>query len=203
MITPLILFLATPLTSAAMSRMPRALESLAVWPVVSGLVFTLRSAGFALNEVVVAMLDRPGAWAPLRRLALALATVTSLLLLLTTATPLCALWLGRVSALPPPLVALGTGALWFGILVPAMSALQSLYQGALVHGHATLGVSESVTLYLAVTLVTLGVGLWWGRWPGLPIAVAATMNGSLAQVGWLRFRAGPVVRDIAGAERAS
>ncbi len=147
------------------------------------------------------MLDRPHAWAPLRRLALELAGVTSALLLLTAATPIGTLWLGRVSALPPPLVALGSGALWFGILIPAMSALQSLYQGALVHGHRTRGVTESVLLYLLVTALVLGAGLAWGLAPGLPTAVAAMMLGSLAQVGWLKLRAAALVRALASSPR--
>ncbi|HUK62057.1 MAG TPA: hypothetical protein VLV15_01950, partial [Dongiaceae bacterium] len=203
MVTPLILFLASPLTSAAISRMPSALDSLAVWPVLSGLIFTLRSFGFALNEVVVAMVERPGAWRSLRRLALTIAFSTSSLLLLTATTPLGGLWLGRVSGLPPSLVALGAGALWLGIVVPALSAGQSLYQGALVHAHETRGVSESVLLYLVVTAVVLGIGVKWGRLTGLPVALAAMTLGGLAQVAWLRLRAGGIVRRLLTSERAA
>jgi hypothetical protein len=65
-VTPLILFLAMPMSAATMSRMALPLDSLATWPVVSGLVFTLRSTGFALNEVVVSLLDRPAAVAALK-----------------------------------------------------------------------------------------------------------------------------------------
>src|SRR5439155_22157250 len=46
-LTPLLNFISLPLAAAAMSRMPNALESLAVWPVLSGSTFTLRSIGFA------------------------------------------------------------------------------------------------------------------------------------------------------------
>src|SRR5262249_22624586 len=53
-VTPLILFLAMPMVTGTMSRMAQPLDSLAVWPVLNGLTFALRSAGFALNEVVVA-----------------------------------------------------------------------------------------------------------------------------------------------------
>ena len=42
--------LAQPIGSAALSRMPAAIESLAVWSVVSGFLFLLRSLGFAYNE---------------------------------------------------------------------------------------------------------------------------------------------------------
>ena len=201
MVTPLILFLAQPISSAAISRMPRALDSLATWPVVMGLIFTLRSSGFALNEVVVALLDRPHAWPAVRRLAMTIAAVTSTTLLLLAATPLSGLWFGHVSALPAPLVALGVGALWFGILVPALSAGQSLYQGALVHSHKTQGVSESMVAYLLVTVATLVVGIAWGQFPGLNVAVAATALGSIAQVAWLRVRARDAIRALRAADR--
>jgi hypothetical protein len=203
MVTPLFLFLASPLASAAISRMPNPIDSLATWPVLSGLVFTLRSAGFALNEVVVATLDRPHAWPALRRLALAIAGVTCALLLLTAATPLAGIWLGRVSALPPPLVALGTSALWFAVLVPAMSAGQSLYQGVLVHAHETRAVTESVLLYLATTAIVLGTGVAWGRLPGLPVALLGLLFGSLAQVAWLRLRARAAIARLVAADRGA
>ena len=45
-LTPLIMLIGMPLASGGMSRMPMALNSLAVWPVLSGLVFMLRSVGF-------------------------------------------------------------------------------------------------------------------------------------------------------------
>ena len=179
--------------------MPAALDSLATWPVIAGLIFTLRSSGFALNEVVVALLDRPHAWPAVRKLAMTIGVVTSGLLLVVAVTPLGGLWMGGVSALPAPLVALGNAALWFGVLVPAMSAGHSLYQGALVHSHKTHGVSESMVAYLAVTAATLGFGVWWRRLPGLSVAVAAMMLGSLAQVVWLRLRA----RDAIGGLRAA
>jgi progressive ankylosis protein len=202
MVTPLIMLLASPLTSAAMSRMPLALDSLATWPAVSGLLFTLRSTGYALNEVVVAMLDRPGAWQALRRLGAMIGLVTSSLLLATAATPLGGLWLGRISALPPALVTLGSNGLWFGVLVPAVSAAQSLYQGSLLYAHKTRGVSESVTLFLVVSALALGIGVAWRRLPGLPVAVAASALGSIAQVGWLRFRARGTVARLSAAEPA-
>ena len=201
MITPLILFLAQPISSAAMSRMPQALDSLATWPVIAGLIFTLRSSGFALNEVVVALLDRPHAWPAVRKLAMTIGVVTSGLLLVVAITPLGGLWMGRISALPAPLVALGSAALWFGVIVPAMSAGQSLYQGALVHSHKTQGVSESMVAYLGVTAATLGFGVWWGRMSGLSVAVAAMMLGSLAQVAWLRLRARDAIRALRAADQ--
>ncbi|MDM7915376.1 MAG: hypothetical protein QUU85_08945, partial [Candidatus Eisenbacteria bacterium] len=49
--TPLIVMLNGPIGSAAIGRMPRTLDSLAVWPVINGLGFLFRSVGVAFNEV--------------------------------------------------------------------------------------------------------------------------------------------------------
>lgn len=59
-LTSLLSLLWQPVGSAALSRLPLALSSLAVWPIVSGLTFMLRSVGFAYNEVVVALLGTRG-----------------------------------------------------------------------------------------------------------------------------------------------
>lgn len=185
MVTPVLMFFAMPLTSAAMSRMPRAIDSLAAWPVIMGLVFTLRSVCFGLNEVVVAMLERPGSAPALRAFTRRLALATSAALGLMAATPLGTLWFGRVSALPPPLVELALPGLWIAFLLPAITAFQSLYQGTLVHAHATRGVTEAIVLYLITVIAVLAVG---GAVPGLPglyAGLAATTIGNAAQMAWL------------------
>lgn len=59
-LTPLLTLVIQPIGALAMSRMPRALPSLAAWPGVYGLAFLLRSLGLAYNEVVVALVGLPG-----------------------------------------------------------------------------------------------------------------------------------------------
>jgi hypothetical protein len=196
-VTPLIMFLAGPISSAAMSRMPRALDSLAALPVVNGLVFTLRSTGFALNEVVVAMLERTGALPVLRRFALSLAAVTTLGLAAVAATPLAHLWFSDVSALPPALDRLGSTGLWLTLILPALTALQSYYQGTLLHVHRTRGITESVAFYLAATTILLGAGVLTQSLPGLHVALAAGTLGTLGQVVWLRVRASSHLKSLA------
>jgi len=188
LLTPLIGFLAMPLTSAAMSRMPRALESLAVWPALTGIVFTLRSTGFALNEVVVAMLDRPDARPALERFTRNLALTTSGVLLLLAATPLGRAWFTHVAGLPPNLVALATLGVVLAVPMPALSTAQSLWQGALVHAHRTRGVTESVGVFLLVAVIVLGLGIAIGRVTGLYVGLAAFVLGNVAQTLWLRMR---------------
>jgi hypothetical protein len=194
--TSLLVLLAQPLGAAALSRMPRELESLAVWPVVSGLTFMLRSLGMAYNEVVVALLDEPGSTSSLRRFAALLTTSTTLLLVIIVATPLATIWFGRISALAIPLVALAHAGLWIALPLPGLSVLQSWYQGALVHSRGTRGITEAMGIFLVTSSAVLWAGVTWGQATGLYIGMAALGAGSLAQTAWLWHRSRALMRRL-------
>lgn len=194
--TSLLTMLVQPIGSAALSRMPDALESLAVWPVVSGLVFMLRSGGVAYNEVVVARLDQPGAACNLRRFAILLSIALLGVLLAVAATPLSALWFGRVSALTPPLARLARTALWLFLPTPALSVLQSWYQGTILTGGKTRGITEAIVVSLLATSAFLWSGVAHARFTGLFVGGAAFSAGMLAQTAWLWLRSRPAMRAV-------
>lgn len=195
-LTSLISFFVSPVNSAAMSRMPDDLASLAAWPVGFGLIFMLRSPGLAYNEVVVALLDRPGVFRILRRYAVLLAVGSSVLIVLITATPLAQLWLGDVMALSPRLLTLGRTALWLALPLPLLALLQSWYQGIIVNSQQTRGITESVALYFVVIGLVLGAGVALQRFAGLYVAVAGMVVASVAQVVWLWRRSRPALKAI-------
>jgi len=197
-ITPLFTMLALPIVSAAMSRMPRAIDSLAVWPVLNGLVFTLRSVGFAFNEVVVVALDRPGARKALLDFTFLLAGAVTLGLFLVTATPLGRFWFASVSALDASLVGLAESALWIALLMPAFSVLHSFFQGRLVHAHRTRAITEAMALYLALTSLVLWVGVRNGTVTGLQFGLAAVLIGNAAHAFWLWVRCRHIGKSSAG-----
>src|SRR5574341_502442 len=194
--TSLLTMLAQPIGSAALSRMPLALDSLAVWPVISGLVFLLRSLGVADNEVVVALLDEPRSSGSLRRFAGWLAASLSLGLLLIAATPLAKWWFGEVSALAPNLVELALQAIWLAIPLPAFAVMQSWFQGSILHSRRTRAITESVVIYLAAIAVLLWAGVVWGQVPGLYVGIAAMSISMGLQTVWLWWRARPVIQAI-------
>lgn len=188
-LTPLITLFIQPAGAAAMSRMPEAALSLAAWQVVHAIVFLTRSTGFALNEVVVAQLDRPGARPALRSFTLMLALATSGALALIALTPLADLLFRGVFGLAPDLARVCRVALLFALVMPAYQALQSWYQGRLVHRGRTRGVTEAVVLYAAVALVGLGAGARWSTVPGIYWALATFTLGGILQTLWLARRA--------------
>ncbi len=194
--TSLMTLLAQPIGSAALSRMPLALESLAVWPVISGLIFLFRSAGVAYNEVVVALLDQAGSSRLLRRFAVLLTLTLSVLLLMVAATPLSEVWFRTISALPDNLATLAQNALWLALPLPALSVLQSLYQGLILHGRRTQGVTESVAIYLVVNAALLVSGVALGRFTGLFVGLFSLVFSTLAQTIWLWQRSRSVWQSI-------
>jgi len=95
--TPLMTLLIHPAGSAGMSRMPETLSSLAAWPVVYGLIFLTRSMGFAFNEVVVSLADKPKGLFQLKRFAKVLSISTMGILVTIAFTPLGEFWFSKVS----------------------------------------------------------------------------------------------------------
>ncbi|UCE62788.1 MAG: hypothetical protein JSU59_07845 [Nitrospirota bacterium] len=184
-VTPLLTLLSLPIGSAALSRMPRALESLAVWPVLAGLSFTMRSFGLAYQEVVVALIERPGSIKTLRRFAEILGVATSGLLLVIASTPLATVWFADLAGLSPELTALGASAIWLAIFMPALSVIESFFQGMLVQSRRTKAIIQAVIIYLFTNSTILVGGTYYGQVTGLYIGVMAVVLGHSLQSFWL------------------
>ncbi len=186
--TSLLRLLAEPLSSAALSRMPRALDSLAVWSIVTGFIFLLRSFGMAYSEVVIALLDEPRSSRGLRRFMIALTGVVTVLLLVMAGTPMSMVWFERVTGLRTELALFSRRALWVALLMPGINVLQSWYQGLLVYSRRTRGVTEAVAIYLVISSALLVGGVMRDRIPGLYVALGAISVGRLIQTIWLWYR---------------
>lgn len=195
-LTSLLQILVQPIGSAALSRMPDPLASLAVWPVVYGVLIVLMSAGFAFTEVVIVLLDQPGAVRPLQRFALGLASVVAGILLIMNLTPLAGLWFGRVVALPPALIPLAQMGLWIGLLAPAFAVLESWFNGLLLHSRKTRGITEGVFIGLMVITTVLTIGIAVGSVSGVFVVAAALVCGAAARLAWLWQRTRPMMRGV-------
>lgn len=187
-LTSLLLLLVQPMGAAAISRMPEALASLAVWPVLNGLLFLFRSVGYAYSEVVVSLMDEPGAEATLSRFTLILAAGTGGGALLLAATPAAELWFGTLSALPPHLVELARAAFWIGLVWAPFDVARNYLQGRLVHARRTRGISESVAVFLVVSGTLLALGVAFEPAEGLVVAMFSFVSGTVAQIVWLFSR---------------
>jgi hypothetical protein len=187
-LTSLLTLIVQPIGSAALSRMPMALESLAVWTVVSGLSFLLRSLGIAFNEVVVALIDTPLSTKSLWRFARILSIGTTGFLLIMNITPLADFWFSKVSALPPHLAEIARLGLWFVLPVPALATLQSWYQGCILNSRKTQAIPEAVLIFLGTITLILGIGIALNSITGLFVGLFAFSTAMLAQTFWLWLR---------------
>ncbi len=195
-LTPVITLMIQPIGAAAMNRMPNALDSLAAWPAVHGLVFITRSAGMAYNEVVVTLLGRPGSSAALRTFQKWLTGGTMLVLAALATTPLAELWFATFSNLPAELVALSTVAIALAIPMPGYAVLQSWYQGALVGSRQTRPITEAVALYFLLSISLLQVGIHWQGAAGIHWAIGSFVLAGVAQTSWLWWRSRPVLANL-------
>lgn len=190
-LTSVLNLLIQPLGSAALSRMPEALTSLALWSVVGGFVFILRSFGMAFNEVVVALLENGQSYYQLRRFGMILAAVVTVALVMVSATPVGVFWFRTVSGLSMELAQLAQKAVWFALPMPAMTVIISFYQGILVSNRRTKGITESMAIFLLFAIVLLGFGIAVQKWMGLYVGWIAFSVGVIVQVVWLWFRTQP------------
>jgi hypothetical protein len=194
--TPLLQQLIRPIGSAALSRMADPLSTLAIWPVIAGFSFLIVTPGAAYNEVVIAMLDRPGARPTLQRFMLILIGAQLSIMLLLSLTPLAYIWFSRVSGLPQDLALLASQA--FLLLVPSsiISPLNSWFSGALLHYRKSRALTEGMVLYLLIYAVSLIASGRLLDISGIYVAVGSAMLASITQTGWLAFRSRESVRAL-------
>jgi len=191
--TSLLGLLTVPLGTAAIGRMPNPLDSLAVWPVVSGFLFMLLSTGIAYNEVVVSLLDEPNAVRPLRKFAMRLALTTTAITLLITATPASVIWFQALSGLSPGLAQLAQASMWFALLRPFVETFKSWYQGVVIHSKNTRSITEAVVIFLIASGGVLLGGIIWGQVSGVFVAQLAFVIGVFSQTSWMWWRSRPAL----------
>lgn len=187
-LTQFVTLVVQPFGTAAVARLPEVMASMATWPVVNALMFVLAAPGLALNEVVVALWERPGGPAALAAFTGRLTIVMTTIVVVLAVTPLGAVWFGHIGGLPPELAALAGVALWIVVPSPASRVLQSWYQGRLVAQRRTRVVSAGVTVFAVVTAIGLFVAVFVSTLPGLLSVLAAFMVGRVAQTAYLGWR---------------
>jgi hypothetical protein len=156
-LTSLLAIVVNPMVTFFMGRSRSPVESLAVLPVVSGLLFMFRSGALAYQEVGVALggtgRDHER---PIFRVAVLLAGVSVVLLALVLFTPLAVVWFERVAGLAP---ALAQFALWPArvlAIVPALDYLLALQRARLVIERRT----RIITAATAVEATVIVLMLW-------------------------------------------
>ncbi len=172
-LTSVIALAGQPLLNVGLSRAAAPLSSLAIWPVLMGLAFLIRSMCIAYQEVAIALLRDEHSYRVLRRFALMLATSTTALFLLIVFTPLADVWFRRVSGLPADLAELARLPAMLLAPAPGLTAWQSWQRSLLVLQNRTRVISQAVGVNVAVLALIMGVGIAFTSWPGAVVAATA------------------------------
>ena len=195
-LTSILTMAVEPVIGAGLLRLPRPVDSAAIWPVTRGLLFVMYSTGMAYKEVVVSLLDRTNPVPALRRFTFILFGIVTGLLVLTAATPLSTFWFYTFTGLDQELIPLARESLWFGVLIPGFIAVSNWYQGVVVYNERTWPIIESMALFLVTLLLGVGGGILLDTYAGLYVALGAYTVGRLVQVLWLWFRSRDIVRRL-------
>jgi hypothetical protein len=157
-LTSFLSFFINPLTTFFLARGRFPLESLAVLPVIVGLVFIFRTGGIALQEVVIALLgDEEANRRALARFTRLLGAASTTALAAVLFTPLAPFWFRTVSGLSPELSAFALLPAGLLVLLPLLETILSYQRGVLIKFRRTGPISAAVAVQLAVTAAVFGL----------------------------------------------
>jgi hypothetical protein len=145
-----------PFVTFFLGRSRMAVESLAVLPVISSLVFIFRSMGLSFQEVNIALIGKEKQNCKvLRNFAVSLGLLVTVLITLLAFTPLSDLWFINVSGLSTELANLSYLPLKILILLPAFTVLLNFQRSSLIINGTTGPISRATAVELITIIVVL------------------------------------------------
>ncbi|MEM7534396.1 MAG: hypothetical protein AAF639_19600 [Chloroflexota bacterium] len=202
-ITILLRIITQPMGTAALSRMPDPIYSLAIWPVATSVLSILSSAGIAYVETVIVLIEKPHSLPILRRFTNGLALLMSGILVVMASTPLAGIWFEQIMGLASNMVSVASNSLWFALLIPGFIVLGSFYEATLLNSRQTSTITTGVVLALASTAILLVGGIAWGQFAGLYVAMAAMAVGNVVRTAWLWYRAQSALTRLGEKQRGT
>jgi len=145
-----------PFVTFFLGRSYMAVESLAVLPVVSSLVFIFRSLGLSYQEVNIALIgNNKQNYKVLKNFAIYLGLLVTFLISVLAFTPLADLWFINVSGLSKELADLSYLPLKIMILLPALTVLLNFQRSSLIINGTTGPISKATAAELIGIIVVL------------------------------------------------
>jgi len=167
-----------PFVTFFLGRSYMAVESLAVLPVVSSLVFIFRSLGLSYQEVNIAMIGRQKQnYGILRNFAVYMGIAVTVLISVLAFTPLADLWFVNISGLSQELADLSYLPLKIMILLPALTVLLNFQRSLLLINGTTGPISAATAVELVGIIAVLLVCVVFLNLPGVVSAAIAFTLG--------------------------
>ncbi len=158
-LTTMITMVGHPMVAIGLARAAEPLASLAVWPVIMGLLFIGRSLGISYQEVVVALLEDAASYRRLKSFALRLSLSLTVLMVVFCFSPAARFWFARVSGLSPRLAAFALRIVRIMVFLPGLEAILSFLRGVQVHLNRTRMITRSVLLNVGMLSSVLFAGI--------------------------------------------
>jgi len=164
-----------PIVTFFIGQSRMAVESLAVLPVLNGLVFIFRSFGLSYQEAAIALLESREDY--IRNFAIGMAVATVSTLGIVSLTPIADLWLITVAGLSDSLAQFSRLPLILYTIFPATTVAISFQRALLVATKNTNPVSmASVLEVFGITTVMLGL-IYYADFVGVSAAIIAYTVG--------------------------
>jgi hypothetical protein len=169
-----------PLVTFFIGKSRFAIESLAVLPVINGLVFIFRSLGLSYLETVVALLGKKNeGYIPLRNFAWVLGIAVTTGLGVIAFTPLAAVWFHHISGLSVELTRFSSLPTRILTILPGLTVFISLQQGILVNNRHTSPITWATIIEVGSIMTILSVSINCLDWIGAVAASFAYTFGRL------------------------
>jgi hypothetical protein len=176
--TPLIGLSIHPVVTFFLGHGARAVESLAIMPVLYALTFLFRALGLSFPEVAIATLKENNQNRPVvRRFAVYLALVLGGGLSLIAFTPLHTFWYATVSGLGTELVQLAIPPLQIMAIFPALTVVIGYQRALLINAGITLPVTLATAVEAVGIFSILAMLVLYSALPGIISAALAYLLG--------------------------
>lgn len=174
-----------PVVTFFMGRSERALESLAVLPVLNSLVFFFRSFGLSYQEVGIALMGEHGNYKKLKNFAVVLGIAVVAGLSLVSFTPLANVWFLNVAGLSSELSEFSRFPLMLYTIFPATTVWINFQRAILVYSRKTDPITYATIIEVAGIILTLIITIKFFSMIGVVAAVIAYSLGRMAAIFYL------------------
>lgn len=168
-----------------MGQSEKPLESLAVLPVLNGLVFVFRAFGLSYQEVGVALIKSERDYFLLKKFAVGMAVVVVIALASISITPLGDIWLINVAGLSRELADFARLPLLLYTIFPATTVWINFQRSILVCARNTKPITYASTIEVVLILLMLLITVKFFSMIGVIAAVVAYTVGRLFANGYL------------------
>jgi len=163
-----------------------AIESFAVMPVVTSLVFIFRALGLSYQEVVIALAgDKFEGFNQLKRFAVKLGLFTSIILMIIAFTPLSIIWFNDVSGLSVFLTQFAKIPLMIMSFFPAFTVLISFQRAILVKVNKTKLITFGTAIEFIGIIIVVAICISYFSLVGAVAAAISFVIGRLAACTYL------------------